>query len=217
MINVGTAITSALTKIVGNQPRPVFVAWFNEIVQDILRQPREWKFLDEPLTLVITNNQITLPAGVSEIVSIHAGTFFFSRKNQLSDEEANAIDNSGVSLLDQTFGEPIPPQYQGYTLDAAGKVVTFHPAIQTVASATVTAMADITAPYADNQDTIFPDAFSNLFITGLRMSFYDQDKDGRYTKESMLYQYQMSQMKAWDNRRKALPKLNNHGYIRGVP
>lgn len=209
VVNVGTTITAALTKMTGGLPRAQFVTWFNEIVQDILRQPRTWNFLNTPATIAIVNNTVTVATG-AEIVSIVVGTTFLTRKNLLSAEEAFQIDNAD---------SPLPQPYYGYTIDSTGKIITFHPSTLStnVASALVTVQSDLITDYADNAATIFPYAFQNLFITGLRMHYYDQSKDGRYTKESMQYQINMLQVKAWDNRQKSLPKFNSRGYIRGVP
>jgi hypothetical protein len=202
MVNSGEAITRALTKIVGGTDRTVFVVWFNEIVKDILLQPRVWKFLTEPLVIPIVNNQITIPAGVSEIISIQVGNVFFTQGDMLSDAEAASIDAELTEFFDR----------QGYTL--ANGDITFHPGL--TGDAAVKAEQTILTDYADNADTIFPQEFENLFITGLRMNFYDTDKDGRFTKENMQYQMEMSKVKAWDNRTKPLPHFHPRGYTRGT-
>lgn len=203
MVNVGSAITKATTKLTGNLPRPQFVTWFNEIVSDIKRQPRKWFFLKTTSSVLIANNQITIPSTISEIISIEIGNLFFTQKDQLSDEDAAAIDTYGNTINDGLS--------QGYTLDPGG-IITFHPG-QT-GTAMVTGEAVITANYADNATTVFPDEFDGLFIDGLRMHFYDAQKDGRFTKESMQYQIDMNNIKAWDNKHKPLPKFSKHGYVR---
>lgn len=197
-VNVGTTITKAVTKMPGSLPRPQFVTWFNEIVRDILGQPRVWKFLTEPSTIAIVNNQITIPATMSEITLIVVGDHYFTTSDQLSELDGASADN----------GAPIQ---EGYTLTAAG-VITFHPAL--TGSAVVTGEHAITADYADNAATSFPLEFENLFITGLRMHYYDQNKDGRYTKENQQYQIYMNGCKAWDNRQKVRPPFNKNGMIR---
>jgi len=213
VVNVGTTITKARTKFPGGISRAPFVVWFNEVVQEILNQPRVWKFLTEPITLAIVNNQITIPAGVSEIVSIQVGDTFFTQSDQLSDQEAAKIDAASDNILQADSTDLVtPPSLQGYTLTAAG-VVVFHPALTGTAS--VIGEQNITADYADSADTIFPLDFQELFILGLRMSYYDLQKDGRFTKENMLYQMAMGKAKSWDNRHKPRPHYNSHGYIRG--
>jgi hypothetical protein len=199
VVNVGTAITKALTKLEGGLSRANFVVWFNEIVRDILNVPRVWQFLTTPLSIAIVDSQITIPAGFSEVVSIQVGDVFLTTADQQTDEEAAIIDAAGEGV-------------QGYSLSAAG-VITFHPAL--TGTALVTGETDITSDYADNAATIFPLAFQNLFVTGLRMHHYDLQKDGRYGKENTLYQLEMGKMRAWDNRLKPLPRYDRHGYVRG--
>jgi hypothetical protein len=216
MVNVGTAINKALTKIVGAPPRSDMVTWFNEIVKSIYNVPREWAFLDEPLTLPIVNNQITLPATITELIALRVGTIFYTPVNQLSVSEAAKVDNAESSMFD-TNTALIPPALHGYTLDAAN-VITFHPPIATLdrtPNASVIGELSVQTDYADNDPTIFPDWFENLFIVGLRMNFYDLDKDGRFTKENMQYQMEMSMVKARDNRRKALMHYHPRGYTKG--
>lgn len=200
VVNVGTSITKALTKITGRIPRATLATWFNEIVADILAQPREWKFLTEPLSLAIVDNAVTVPAGVSEVLSIQVGTTaFFTQANQLSAKEAAFIDASGCSV-------PV-----GYVLSAAG-VITFHPALTGTAELTVE--HGVVGDYADNDETVFPLDFQNLFLSGLLKNAYYVDKDGRFTAESITYDARMSQMKAWDNRRKPTAHFNANGYLR---
>src|SRR6185369_17990768 len=74
------------------------LAWLNQTIRDILNQPREWKFLETVVPLVITDSQCALPSGAQEIVYIKVGDTFYGPDNQISDEEAQ----SGL--------------YQGYTL-----------------------------------------------------------------------------------------------------
>lgn len=209
VINVGTIIDKALTRITGNIPRPTLVVWFNEVVDDILSQPREWKFLTEPITLPITDSQITIPAGVSEVISIQVGDTVFTPSDQLGARDAVKIDSGESALL--SVSGILPPHLRGYTLDAAG-VITFHPGLS--GSAVVTVENDITTDYTDEQDTIFPGTFQGLFISGLRKAAYNVDKDGRYAAESAEYNTQLSQVIAWDNRLKARPSWNPRGYVR---
>jgi hypothetical protein len=124
MLNVGTVIDSAATKFTSKYPRTKCVEWFNEILKDVLGQPRTWKLLD-----------------------------------------GSAIDPS--------------------------------------------------TSYTDNVATVIPNEFSNLFITGIRMNYYDNEKDGRFSKESTMYQLEMSKVKALDNRLKGNATYEPHGYVRG--
>jgi len=198
VVNVGTMITKALTKVTGRIPRATMVVWFNEVVDDILSQPRTWFFLTQPLTLTVTNSVITIPAGVSEILSIKACSVFFTKINQLGQKEANR------------------PGAYGYTLSADGSTVTLYTSSIINGTATVSVEQDITTDYADNADTIFPSAFQGLFLSGLRKQAFYVDKDGRYTAEGVEYDTQMGQCKAWDNRNKPRAHSTRKGYVRGI-
>lgn len=211
MVNVGTAITKAMTKLTGGLPRPQFVTWFNEIVRDILAQPRAWKFLQSPVTIAIVNGSITIPATILQIDQIVVGDSYFTPDNLITDEQAHYIDAAFAAGDPTDFTIQLDNPLSGYTQTAAG-VITFHPTL--TGSAIVTGEVDVTADYADNAATIFPLEFENLFIAGLRMNYYDQMKDGRFTKENMMYQLAMNQMKAWDNKRKPKPPFSRHGYLR---
>lgn len=198
-VNVGTAITKALTKLPAGLPRAQFVAWFSEIARDVLNEPRVWKFLTQPVSVEIIENQVALPDGTGELVSIQIGDLLYTMADQLSDADALAVDNE---TMDQ----------QGFTLDSTSMLATFHPGA--TGTALVTVEQDITSDYEDEAYTIFPDVFSNLFVIGLRMHWYDKQKDGRFTKEHTLYQMELSKVKAWDNRLKPVPHFNRHGYTR---
>lgn len=195
-VNVGTVITKALTKITGNVSRATLVTWFNEIAEDVMNQPRQWHFLEQPLALQILDNQITIPPYISELFSIQVGESFYTPKDQLTDEEAAESEQNRLA---------------GYTFANDG-TVTFYP--PKTGTASVAGEQSVLFDYVDNAATIFPLIFENLFIIGLRMHFYDLDKDGRFTKENTLYQLEINKLKAWDNKLKPLPHYNSHGYIR---
>jgi hypothetical protein len=189
----------------------MFVGWFNEVARDVLAQPRAWQFLLDPITVAIVNNQAVIPSTLLDISQIEAGGRVFTPGNQLT--AADAAGNSHAA---------------GYTL--AGRVVTFYPGAE--GTALITGTRDITTEYTEETTstvpagyealfgstpitgTIFPIEFENLFITGLRMHYFDVDKDGRYTKENTQYQIQMNLMKCLDNRRKPRPQYHSKGYIR---
>ena len=158
LVNVGTVINKALAETTGRPPRSRFIGWFNRVVKDIMAQPRAWKFLAEPLSVTIANNQITIPAGISEIVSIQVGTIFFTPEDQLSQQEAAKVDNYRSEAT-------------GYTLSAEG-VVTFHPSLVGIANLTGEILID--SDYVDNADTIFPVVpFENLFVQGILAPYYE--------------------------------------------
>lgn len=179
------------------------LGWLNEIIRDLHNQPRKWQFLEETITLAISSSQITIPAG-AEIVYLKTDDFFFTPANQLTDAEANEIGTSSVTTI-------VP---DGYTLSAGG-VVVFYPA----ASGNVELKYEInaTADLPDSDaDTIYPKDLENLFVTGVRMHYYDYDKDGRYGKEVALYENEMYKIKAWDNRKKATTKQSPRAYTRST-
>jgi hypothetical protein len=199
-VNVGTVITKARTKLTGAIPRATLAVWFNEVVRDILGQPRTWAFLSEPVTLAIVNNQITIPAGVSEIVTIQVGSQIFTKGDQLSPAEALKLD---MVMTDST---PV-----GYTM-SADNVVTFHPGA--TGDAILTGETDVTTDYADAADTIFPLVFENLFIAGVLEKAFYTDKDGRFTAENTKFQMEMSKVKKWDNLRKPAAHFDYRGLAR---
>lgn len=175
--------------------------WLNEVARDIHNQPRQWKFLEEEVVLPITSNQAVLPAG-AKIVNLYNDNFFFTLDDQLTDEEANAIGT-------ETSASVVP---DGFTL-SSDSVITFHPG----ANGTVNLKYEINleADLTDSEtDTIYPKDLENLFVSGIRMHYYDYDKDGRYTKEVMVYENEMYKVKCWDNRKKAVSKQTNRGYTR---
>lgn len=197
MVNVGTAIEKAWSKFADNSTtlREKMVGWFNEVARDILNQPRQWFFLQSGADISIVNDTITLPAGVREVLSIKIGETLLTSKNHLSLEEA---DGYSGSTNNDTVGYTVSP----------GKVITLYPG--GTGTATVRYTTDLAADYADLAATIFPDEMMNLFVAGLRLHYYDYMKDGRFTKEAQMYNYEMNNAKAWDNRR----KLQWHGISR---
>ena len=240
MVNVGTVINKALTKATDptNPLRARMVTWFNDIVYDVLHQPRVWFWLTEPLSLPIVSNQVTLPAGVSEIVEIQVGNIFFTQSNQLSDARAAQIDQAAQLFYESAdYDDYMPNDLMGYTLDATGTIITFHPPLATGPSyltdgvtgqyitgdggnvltddtpatmATVTVEQDVATDYTDGATTIFPSAFEHLFVVGV------QESAKGCLEESTPYKQLMAQMRAWDNRRKPRPQFNRHGYIRSI-
>lgn len=201
-LNTAAVLTKALSKSTDGSAafRTKALGWLNEVIRDVLNQPRTWEFLKDSVSLSIVANQIVLPNGASEIICMTIGDTLLSPQNQLTEIDAFAIGTGGNSL-------------SGYTLDS-DNTVTFYPGA--TGACALRYEIDRTADYADNSsDTIFPLTFENLLVTGVRAHIYDYEKDGRYTKEMMLYDAEMRKMKSWDNRRKPAPKSNPHGYTRG--
>jgi hypothetical protein len=198
-LNVATVINKAATKFTSSAPlRAKMVGWFNEVAQDVLNQPRTWHCLGAFGPLPITDNTLTIPDGAGEITGIEVGGTFLTPDNQLTDKESIASDSAATVI--------------GYHFD--GSTITLIGAT-TETSAILHYETRNTTDYTDSaNNTIFPANFENLFITGVRVHYYDFDKDGRYTKEETKYAIEMRKVKAWDNRRKPALKHNPHGYVR---
>ena len=199
--NTADILTTAMTKFSddSDELRALALGWLNETMRDILNQSRTWWFLKTGASLAITANQITIPAGMGEVINIEGDDFFFTPDDQLTDEEIFALDD----------GTDTPPV--GYVQTAT--TITFYPS----ATGTVTLRyeADLAADYTDSaSNTIFPIVFKPLLVAGVRMQYYDYDKDGRYQKETSVYNYCMKQAKAWDNKLKPTTRNNPHGYVR---
>lgn len=199
--NTTDILTTAMTKFAddSDELRVLALGWLNEVIRDVLNQPRTWWFLKTGASLAVTANQITIPSGMGEVINIEGTDFFFTPDDQLTDEEIFALD-------DDTDTPPV-----GYVQTAT--TITFYPS----ATGTVTLRyeADLTSDYTDSAtNTIFPIVFKPLLVAGVRMQYYDYDKDGRYQKETTVYNYGMKQAKAWDNNLKPSERINPHGYTR---
>lgn len=200
--NTGTILDKAISKFGDNDDselRVLALGWLNEIIRDILDQPRTWEFLKTSTYLAVTSNAITLPSGVGEIIGITVNDVYLTPDEQISEEFAQE------EYQDITGTTP-----EAYVL--SGSTVTFCPGAS--GTATLLYEVDVATDYADLADTVLPHNFTNLLVAGVRMHYYDYDKDGRYAKEVTLYQYEMKKVKSWDNRLKPLPEFNQHGYVR---
>jgi len=196
-LNTQSILDAVMLELVDNSAtmRTKALAWLNQTIRDTLNQPRAWKFLEATVTLDITDNQITLPAGASEIVYLLIGNAMLTPANQLSDVDAQR-------------GEV------GYTRSADG-AVTIYPGA--TGECVLKYEAGLNTKYTDSEDaTIFPLEFENVFISGTLMRCFKTEKDGRFPAEVELYRYQLELVKAWDNRLKPQPGTNSHGYIRAA-
>lgn len=201
-LNTTTVLDKALSKFQDNttELRTKALSWLNEVRTDIHNQPRLWNFMRGTTTLTVSDNMITLPNGVSEVISLEGDTFLLTPQHILSETEAYLLSNQTAT---------IPQGYVKYP----DNTLYFFPGA--TGSVIVTYEANANTDLADSSNnTVYPKELENLFVTGIRMHYYDYDKDGRYTKEVMLYQDEMSKAKAWDNQLKALPKYNTQGYIK---
>lgn len=201
-LNTEAVLDKALTKVQDNTPelRAKALDWLNEVRTDIHNQPRLWNFMRGTTTLTVSDNAITLPNGVSEVISLEGDTFLLTPQHILSETEAYLLSN-------QTADTP-----QGY-IKYPDNTIQFFPGA--TGSVIVTYEANANTDLADSpNNTVYPKELENLFILGVRMHYYDYDKDGRFTKEVVLYQDELSKVKAWDNQLKALPKFSSHGYIK---
>lgn len=202
-ITVSGVVTKALSKVVDNSDelRAKFVVWFNEVARDIFTQPREWGFLSTEVTVPVVLNRIDMPTNASEIISLQVGGMFLTKEDQLSAESA---------FKGNTYAGLTPT---GYLISTDGKII-FYPGAE--GDCVLTYESTLNSDLADTTDpTIFPMDLESLFVTGLRMHYYDYDKDGRYSKEVSLYDFEMSKVKAWDNRNKPKPTTSPKGYLKG--
>lgn len=187
-------LDSVMLEITDQGLRTKALAWLNQAIRDVLNQPREWKFLEVVAPLVIVNNQIAMPQGAAEIVYIKVGDTFYGPDNQLTDEAAQ----SGL--------------FPGYTLAPDG-TITFYP--DATGTADIKYEAGLTTKYADNTNaTIFPIQFENCLISGTLLRCFKFDKDGRFSSEAAIFEYQLKLCKAWDNTLKPSPVMSAHGYTR---
>lgn len=196
--NTAAILTKALSKHPDDSAafRVLALGWLNEVVRDVLNQPREWAFLAEPHTIAIVNNTITLPNGAGEVAYVKVGDFYLSL---LTEVEADDVDTNGIMY--------------GYTI-SHDNIITLY-GTTTATTAEVKYNPDITADLTDVvTDTVFPIQFENLLVIGTRTHIYDYDKDGRYGKEEAKYSIAMGQVKTLDNRRKAADRTDARGYTR---
>lgn len=200
--NVRDILDKALSKVPDNSSelRVKALGWLEEVVSDIAAQPRSWKFLETKSVLTVTASEITIPDDFNQLIGFEVDGRWLDKNNQLTDEEAELYTGT-------TYYTPL-----GYT--SKGGTITIIPTTTVTTCDFYYEPQLITALTDDTSDTIFPYIFRNLLITGVRMHYYDYDKDGRYTKETMLYENEMYKVKAWDNQQKTLPQSSRHGYLK---
>jgi hypothetical protein len=201
-VNTKNVLDAALSMAQDNSStlRSRAIYWFNEVKRDVLNQPRQWWFLKKTASIAVSSNAITLPADFSQLVSIEIGDKFFTPDEALSEEE----------VFNNTDEDAVNPEPMGFSLSPAA--ITFCPGASGTAILTYT--PEISASYADNEVTIFPIECEQLFIEGVRFKYFYFDKDSRMTAADIIYKGEMSALKTLDNKRKAMPKPNRHGYIR---
>lgn len=178
--------------------RVKLLGWLNEIMHDVVNQPRNWQFLKKSASIAVAANALTLPADFGTLTSVQVGDRFFTPDEALTDEEAY-------------FWNQITGEAEGYTI--SGSTLTFVPGTSQT-SATVKYNAVVADVIDDTTATIFPQEFRNILIAGTLMMFYEYDHDDNYGSQVQLYQMEMKKLKALDNKKTPLPKRNPHGYIR---
>lgn len=201
LLNTKDILDAALSLTPDNSSafRAKAVGWLNEIVRDILNQPRQWEMLKTSTTLPIAANKITLPANFGEVRSIQIGSLYFlTPDEQLTEEEAFAVIQAGG-------GDTL-----GFTI--TDTEITFVPGA--TGSAILSYEKGVATPYADDVATIFPDAFSNLLIQGVRKLAYQSDVDDMYGPSVKLYDREMKVAKDYDNRMKPMPGYGSR-FLRG--
>lgn len=190
--------------------RAKMLIWLHEVMRDVMAQPRQWEMLKSvSASLPITDNQINLPADCGEvfnmtIVDADDNQYFLSPGNNLlSDEEVFVESQSGDSWP------------EGYTVSASK--ITFYPA----ATGTCILRYEPKLPatdYTDTSDaagtTFFPVEFKNVLVQGVRAACYQYDRLPIFETAASLYDRALTLVKKQDNTKKAMPKINRHGYVR---
>ena len=158
------------------------LAWLNQAIQDVLNQPRTWACFELPADVAITLNVAIMPSGASELVHIQLADVFYYPKDMLTDQQA-VEGKSGFILT-------------------PGGTITFYPSTAET-TCKIKYEVGVTTDYADNSsNTIFPWWFKNCLIAGTLMRCMENDKDGRFSSKTQMFQYQLSLCKAQDNKLK---------------
>jgi hypothetical protein len=174
------------------------LSWLNSLTVQVANE-RAWNFLEKEVTIAIVDNVIALPDDFGEENSIEVEDIILIPQNIITDVQAFYADEYDPSGL------------IGYTVQETG--IEFH------ATAIGNAILNYTArvaTYADGDTTVFPAEFLPLMERAILTAWYEYDVDAdRMPLSFQLDAALLKQMKKVDNRRKAIPQLNSHGYVRG--
>lgn len=176
--------------------RAKMLVWLNIAMQQVLNEPRDWEFLKKSASVTVTNSVITLPADFGDFLSLECGDYFYTTESQLTPDE-------------------VIMEYEGFVIDELLGTLTIYPAtIEVTATLKYKAAFPVT-DYTDGTGaTLFPAEFRPLF-TRYVMTVRDEfDAEAEASMSFKLDQLELKKMKALDNKRKAVPKINSHGYRR---
>jgi hypothetical protein len=197
-----TILDNVLTRIPDNSAamRAKCLIWLNEAMRGLTSEPREWEFLKKTAAaLPITANQITLPVDFGRVVSVQVDKTFLTPDEELTDEEAFYVDQSGGATI------------AGYTVETT--TLTLHPTA--TGTATLSYVSGMPTDYIDDAiDTIFPIEFQNLLTRSVLAVAYETESDEMTPGALQLASVELAKMKRLDNKRKATPKISVSGYIR---
>lgn len=184
--------------------RARMLSWLNLIMQMVVNEPREWEFLKKSAALPITANVITLPADYSDFESLTVGAYFFTPRYMLTAAEEFQVTADGGTVP------------TGFVINEKTGTLTILPGTAET-SATLAYKAGMPATdYTDGATaTIFPAEFKPLFVRYLLTARNEFDEEDQLPISLKLSSGDMKTMKTLDNKRKAIPALNSHGYIRG--
>lgn len=194
----------------GGTLRAKSVFWLHEVMRDVMNQPRQWEMLKTvSAVLVISSNQVTLPVDCGEVFNFTVddgqGREYFFQPQEALLSDAESFDEDQLSGVAPT----------GYTLTAT--TLIFHPA----ASGTCTINYEPKLPAVDYTDTdlvsgttFFPAEFKNVLMQGVRAKCWTSEHDELFTDAKSDYRDELRLIKLLDNTKKALPKVDPHGYLR---
>lgn len=181
------------------------LGWLNSCMRDVIHSPTNWEWLKTTTTaLSLTAAAASLPVDFGKLIGAQVtnGTtkYLFTAADEYDLTEAFlALEAGGTTPT-------------GFMLD--NNKITFFP----TATGTVTLTYDpgMNADYTDGAGaTLFPYEFKNLFIRTVTSIYYEYVKDEGVVISLGLDAEELKKMKRLNNARRATPKINTSGYIRG--
>ena len=183
--------------------RLLLLLWLNHVSTKLSISSVGWSCLEKTdSTLVVADNQITLPSDFEKLICAKQNsTFFLDANDELSEEEeyiAAGLDRSGNPTR--------------YAIDS--EKITFYPA----ASGTVTLkyIKQPTAIVDSTAATVWPTKFNNIFLRACLDFYYEYDMDVRAAMSYQLDNVEITLLEVWEISKRPLPQVDNtHGYMRG--
>ena len=221
-------IDDALSTIKNNSTsvRGKMLVWLNVLAQKLVTaRPIGWTFFQNgTATVTPADNILTMPADYGQLKSLIGGTsFFFDKRNILTDAEAWRMDSATTGLSSpRGYTEAIaevtisatPPDVGMFTVKRYQ--ITLHGA---GFSGDVTVNYEISPPdFVDdaNVATPWPSVCRPLLMRGLLDGFYEYDMDERGTMSYQLNQMLLDDLKSWDNMRRPKSQSDSRGLRRTI-